>query len=188
MLDVAAPTMDDVGRRKVLALLGLGVSATTNTAAARNAICRGRSACGSDSSGEALPVGKIVIAIREIQSCAAPARRTSLSASQRNADAKAWFVGTELGAFAAFAQAFNVRNQVFRDRDDGPDAQETKDQIYDALKHMMKAYANKMEIAQQLIQAKRLYWRYARGAGCAQWLSILMGSRVCRQGPWSSKK
>lgn len=83
-----------------------------------------------------------------------------------NADAKAWFVGTELGAFAAFAQAFNVRRQVFQDRDDGPDVQETKEQIFDALKNMMKVYANKMGIVQQLTQAEKLYWRHARGAGC----------------------
>jgi hypothetical protein len=85
------------------------------------------------------------------------------------ADAKAWFVGTQMGAFAALTQAFNVRNHVYRDRDGGPDAAETKQAIYDELKKIMDEYGNKLGILKNTQFAERMFWSFARGKG-ANWV------------------
>lgn len=81
------------------------------------------------------------------------------------ADARAWFVGTELGAFAALTQAFNIREQLWAERDRGPGAEETKEQVFEELKTMMADYGEKMRIKPQLAQAQRIFWSCKRGAG-----------------------
>lgn len=86
------------------------------------------------------------------------------------ADAKAWFVGTEYGAFAALTQAFNIHNRIFKDRDDGPDAKETKEAIYSFLDEMMNEYAAKMNIEKQVGKAKRKFWNFVRGLEGYKWV------------------
>jgi hypothetical protein len=78
------------------------------------------------------------------------------------ADARAWFVGTELGAFAALAQAFNVRNAVFEDRDRLLDTDDAKQDIYNYLQQTMAEYGSIMGIAPNVKAAQRLFWNWAR--------------------------
>lgn len=82
------------------------------------------------------------------------------------ADARAWFVGTSLGAFAALSQAFSVHDRLYHDRDGGPDEAQTKEQIYERLQEMMQGYAARFGITKEVKEALRLYWRWARGNGC----------------------
>jgi hypothetical protein len=105
----------------------------------------------------------------------------TVARTYEEANVKAWFVGTTLGAFAALAQAFNVRNQIYRDRDDGPDSQETKEQIYAAIKAIIDGYAQKMGILRQAKDAQQLYWRYVRGNG-AKWVGDYLKIDVFRSG------
>ena len=79
------------------------------------------------------------------------------------ADAKAWFVNTELGAFAAIAQTFCILNQVERDRDDGIDAEAVKQQIDDHLSLIMNRYGDKMGIAKQVKDAQKWYRKSING-------------------------
>lgn len=81
------------------------------------------------------------------------------------ADARAWFVGTDLGAFAALTQAFNIRESLWRDRDKAPGAEQTKEAVLEELKAMMEGYGSRMGIEKQVKQAQRLYWSWARGLG-----------------------
>ncbi|MEK9137675.1 MAG: type I-D CRISPR-associated helicase Cas3', partial [Bacteroidota bacterium] len=81
------------------------------------------------------------------------------------ADARAWFVGTELGAFAALTQAFNIRERLWEDRDRGPGAAETKEQVFEELKEMMVDYGETMQIKPQVAQAQRIFWSCKRGTG-----------------------
>ena len=81
------------------------------------------------------------------------------------ADARAEFVGTELGAFAALTQAFNIRERLWEDRDRGPGAEETKEQVFEELKTMMADYGEKMQIKPQVAQAQRIFWSCKRGTG-----------------------
>ncbi len=85
------------------------------------------------------------------------------------ADARAWFVGTELGAFAALTQAFNIREAVWQSRDRGPEAAETKEQVYATLKTLMADYGALMGIKAQVAQAQRIFWQCKRGLG-QQWV------------------
>lgn len=85
------------------------------------------------------------------------------------ADARSWFVGTDLGAFAALTQAFNIRDRIWQDRDKTPGSEQTKETIYDELKAMMESYGTRMGIESQIKQAQRLYWMWARGVG-QKWL------------------
>lgn len=85
--------------------------------------------------------------------------------SYPEADAKAWFVNTELGAFAAIAQTFCILNQVDRDRDDGPDADMIKHQINDSLTAIMNRYGDKMGVAKQVKEAQRWYRKSIEGKG-----------------------
>lgn len=79
------------------------------------------------------------------------------------ADARAWFTGTTLGTFAALAQAYNIRNRIFRDRDNAPDSPEVKQQIYTLLDKTINAYANQMGLQKQVKEAKRLFRGWVRG-------------------------
>lgn len=79
------------------------------------------------------------------------------------ADARAWFTGTSLGAFAALAQAYNIRNRIFRDRDNEPDSPEVKQQIYTWLDTAIDAYANQMGLQKQIKETKRLFRGWVRG-------------------------
>jgi len=81
------------------------------------------------------------------------------------ADARAWFVGTELGAFAALTQAFSIRERLWADRDRGPGAEETKEQVFEELKAMMAEYGEKMRMKPQVMQAQRIFWSCKRGIG-----------------------
>jgi hypothetical protein len=81
------------------------------------------------------------------------------------ADAHAWFVGTEYGAFAALSQAFNVHNAIFKDRDRSPEAAETKKAVYQYLKEMMQAYGELMQITPKIKAAQRLFCSWARNMG-----------------------
>jgi CRISPR-associated helicase Cas3 len=81
------------------------------------------------------------------------------------ADARAWFVGTELGAFAAMSQAYNVRENIFRELDRGPEVEETKKQIFEALDKIKAEYAEKMGLKVQIRQADRKFWRCKTGKG-----------------------
>lgn len=85
--------------------------------------------------------------------------------SYPQADARAWFVGTELGAFAALSQAFSVRERIWKDRDRGPGAEGTKQGIYEKLKQDMLEYGEQLGIEPQVKQAHRLFWTCKRGAG-----------------------
>ena len=78
-------------------------------------------------------------------------------------DARAWFTETPLGAFAALAQAYNIRNRIYRDRENEADSPEVKQQIYTWLDEAMNAYADRMGLQKQVKSAKRLFWRWVRG-------------------------
>jgi CRISPR-associated helicase Cas3 len=89
----------------------------------------------------------------------------AVSQTYPQADAWAWFVGTELGTFAALTQAFNIREQVWEDRDRGPSAAETKERVFEELKEMMADYGETMQIKPQVAQAQRIFWSCKRGTG-----------------------
>jgi CRISPR-associated endonuclease/helicase Cas3 len=82
-----------------------------------------------------------------------------------HADARAWFVSTELGAFAALTQAFNIREQVWQDKDRNLDAEATKEQVFEELKTMMNEYGDIMQIGPQVKRAQRIFWSCKRGTG-----------------------
>ncbi len=81
------------------------------------------------------------------------------------ADARAWFVGTELGTFAALTQAFNIREAIWQANDRTLGAEETKEQVYETLKMMMADYGEALQIKPQVAQAQRIYWQCKRGLG-----------------------
>ncbi len=97
------------------------------------------------------------------------------------ADAKAWFVNTELGAFAAIAQTFCILNQVERDRDDGIDAEAVKQQIDDHLSSIMNRYGAKMGIAKYVKEAQRLYRKSLNGNGL-KWIDDYLKIDTFRSG------
>ncbi len=79
------------------------------------------------------------------------------------ADARAWFTGTTLGTFAALAQAYSIRNRIFRDREKATDSPEVKQQIYTWLDKATDAYANQMGLRKQVKEAKGLFRGWVRG-------------------------
>jgi hypothetical protein len=111
----------------------------------------------SDRERRALEAQKEVISRQELEEVVAQ--------TYPQADARAWFVGTELGAFAALTQAFNIRENIWREIDRGPGAEETKEQVYEALKEMMAEYAEKMGLETQVKKAQQIFWVCKRGKG-----------------------
>lgn len=83
------------------------------------------------------------------------------------ADARAWFVGTERGAFAALSQAFNVRETIFQDRDRPPEVAETKEAVYELLERTMEDYGEVMQITPKVKQALRAFWKCKKKQGQA---------------------
>ncbi len=81
------------------------------------------------------------------------------------ADARAWFVGTDLGAFAALTQAFNIRERLWQKPDRAPEADQTKEAVFGELKSIMEAYGTRLGIEPQVKRAQRVYWSWASGKG-----------------------
>lgn len=79
------------------------------------------------------------------------------------ANARAWFSGSTLGTFAALAQAFNIRNRIFQDRENVSDSQAVKQEIYTWIEEAIDDYANQMGLQKQVKEAKGLFWGWVRG-------------------------
>lgn len=94
-----------------------------------------------------------------------PQLEEAVAQTYPQADARAWFVGTELGAFAALSQAFNLREAVWQAQDCNPEAAETKEQVYETLKMWMAEYGAALGIKAQVAQAQRIFWQCKRGLG-----------------------
>lgn len=94
-----------------------------------------------------------------------PQLEEAVAQTYPQADARAWFVGTELGAFAALSQAFNLREAVWQAQDRNPEAVETKEQVYETLKMWMAEYGAALGIKAQVAQAQRIFWQCKRGLG-----------------------
>lgn len=87
------------------------------------------------------------------------------------ADARAWFVGTEMGVFAALSQAFNIRRCIEEDRRGDFGA---KDEVYRWLDEMAESYAGKMGLRGAVRRAQRIYKRFAGGRG-SRWVGDYLG-------------
>ncbi len=111
----------------------------------------------SDRERRALEAQEEVISRQELED--------TVAQTYPQADARAWFVGTELGAFAALTQAFNIRENIWQEIDRGPGAEETKEQVYEALKEMMAEYAEKLGLETQVKKAQQIFWVCKRGKG-----------------------
>ena len=82
------------------------------------------------------------------------------------ANAHAWFVNTEMGALAAAAQAYNIRQRIEDDRT-GDFA--IKDFVTQRTDEIIEGYMNKLRIVQAWKLAHRIYRNFERGAG-ARWV------------------
>jgi len=82
------------------------------------------------------------------------------------ADARAWFVNTEMGAFAAAAQAYSIRRRIEEDRA-GDLA--TKDAVRQRAAEIVDEYMSKLGLDQTWKLARRIYRNFERGVG-AGWV------------------
>jgi len=82
------------------------------------------------------------------------------------ANARAWFVNTEMGAFAAAAQAYSIRRRIEEDRT-GDFA--TKDVVKRRTDEIVEGYMSKLGLTQSWKLACRIYRNFERGVG-AKWV------------------
>jgi CRISPR-associated helicase Cas3 len=83
------------------------------------------------------------------------------------ADARSWFVGTEMGVFTVFAQANALRRRVAETYHADPDRVKA---ISSWLDGVLNEYAIKMGLQRQLCQVRRRYERLARGSEYERWV------------------
>lgn len=83
------------------------------------------------------------------------------------ADARPWFVGTEMGMFTVFAQANHLRRQAAETYHADP---ERTVAISAWLDDVLDDYATKMELERKLLQVRRRYERLARNSKHVQWI------------------
>ena len=83
------------------------------------------------------------------------------------ADARPWFVGTEMGLFTIFAQANALRLRAAETYHAGPDYVKA---ISSWLDDVLNEYAVKMGLQCQLSQVRKRYERLRRGSKYEQWI------------------
>ncbi len=83
------------------------------------------------------------------------------------ANARAWFINTEMGAFAAAAQAYNIRQRI---EEDNRGDFATKDIIKRRTDEIIESYMNKLGIDQTWKLARRIYRSFERKVG-SLWVS-----------------
>lgn len=83
------------------------------------------------------------------------------------ADARPWFVGTEMGLFTIFAQANALRRRVAETYHADPDRVKA---ISSWLDDVLNEYAVKMGLQHQFSQVRKLYERLRRGSKYEQWI------------------
>lgn len=83
------------------------------------------------------------------------------------ADARPWFVGTEMGLFTIFAQANALRRRAAETYHADPDRVKA---ISSWLDEVLNEYAVKMGLQRQLSQVRKRYERLARGSEYERWI------------------
>ena len=83
------------------------------------------------------------------------------------ADARPWFVGTEMGLFTVFAQANHLRRRAEETYHADSDRVEA---IKSWIEGVLGDYAAKMELEHKLLQVRKRYERLARGSKYEQWI------------------
>lgn len=83
------------------------------------------------------------------------------------ADARPWFVGTEMGLFTIFAQANALRRRTAETYHADPDHVKA---ISSWLDDVLNEYAVKMGLQRQLFQVRKRYERLARGSEYERWI------------------
>jgi len=80
------------------------------------------------------------------------------------ANARAWFVGTDLGIFAALSLSFNLQQAIMTERDYGPEADTTKHEITEFINRLKQEYATQMGLKITKIERWFRDWQNGKGA------------------------
>jgi CRISPR-associated helicase Cas3 len=83
------------------------------------------------------------------------------------ADARPWFVGTEMGMFTVYAQANLFRRRVAETRHANPEYVAATEKWID---DVLDDYASKLQIERKLTQIRKRYERLRRGSKREQWV------------------